>query len=297
MQLRKATRKKVKIRCGVSSVSGGGKTVSALLMAFGMVGDWSKIAVIDSEGESADLYANHKLPTGVSIGEFMTLPIAAPFTPEKYVEAIAECEAAGMEAIIIDSITHEWEGAGGCLDIVEELTKKDPKHNSYTQWRFVTPRHQAFIDAILQSKCHVFTTVRRKQDYDMSTQNGKTVVTKTGLKEITRDGFEYELTLNLELDHLHNCKASKDRTGLFMDKDSFVPSIETGKMILEWCNSGVEPIAQQPVQLPELTSEHPSWPKVIAALNDGIPMETIRTKYAVSEQTAKTLLSLTNQPA
>jgi len=100
--------------------------------------------------------------------------------------------------------------------------------------------HQAFIDAILQSPAHVITTVRRKQDYDMSNQNGKTVVTKDGLKEVTRENFEYELTLNIEMDQLHNATASKDRTGLFIDKPSFVPSEATGKLILDWCESGIE---------------------------------------------------------
>lgn len=235
MQLQKATRKKVKMRIGLSGVSGSGKTYSALLIAHGITDDWGKIAVIDSENGSASLYSN--------IGEFNTVQIYAPYTPEKYIQAIKVCEDAGMELIIIDSITHEWDGAGGCLDIVEELTKKDIKHNSYAQWRFVTPRHQAFIDAILQSKCHVITTVRRKQDYEMSkNSDGKIYVTKAGLKEITRDGFEYELTVNLELDQLHNATSSKDRTGLFSDKPSFIITEQTGKLIKDWCECGIDEI-------------------------------------------------------
>lgn len=235
MQLQKATRKKVKMRIGLSGVSGSGKTYSALSIAHGITDDWGKIAVIDSENGSASLYSN--------IGDFNTVQIYAPYTPEKYIQAIKVCEDAGMELIIIDSITHEWDGAGGCLDIVEELTKKDIKHNSYAQWRFVTPRHQAFIDAILQSKCHVITTVRRKQDYEMSkNSDGKISVTKAGLKEITRDGFEYELTVNLELDQLHNATSSKDRTGLFADKPSFIITEKTGKLIKEWCECGIDEI-------------------------------------------------------
>lgn len=235
--LRKATRQKAKIKLGLSSVSGGGKTYSAILIAKGLCGgDLSKVAIIDTENGSADLYSH--------MGNFNVLPLRPPFSPEAYIKAIKECEDAGMLVTIVDSITHEWEGAGGCLDIVEELTQKDPKKNSYTQWRFVTPRHQAFVDAMLQSDMHIITTVRRKQDYEMTKENGKTVVTKAGLKEITRDGFEYELTTNLELDQLHNATSSKDRTGLFMGKPSFVPSEQTGKMILEWCESGVEVISQ-----------------------------------------------------
>lgn len=237
MQLQVATRKKAKIRLGLSAVSGGGKTYSALLIAFGLCNDWAKIAIIDTENNSADLYSD--------FGPYNTLTLAAPFAPERYIEAIKTCEAAGIEVIIIDSITHEWDGAGGCLDIIEELTKKDPKHNSYTQWRFVTPRHQDFLDTILQSPCHIITTVRRKQDYEMSKGNdGKVTVTKAGLKEITREGFEYELTVNIELDQNHNATSSKDRTGLFQDKPSFVPSVNTGKIIKQWCEQGAEVAAK-----------------------------------------------------
>lgn len=233
MQLRKATRKKAKIRLGLSAVSGGGKTFSSLQIAKGICGDWSKVAIIDSENNSADLYAH--------LGDFNVLPITAPFSPEKYIEAIHTCEKAGMEVIIVDSITHEWDGKGGCLEIVEQLGGK------YQDWAKVTPRHQAFIDAITQSPCHMITTVRRKQDYEMIKDgSGKVKVEKGGLKEITREGFEYELTINLELDIRHNASASKDRTGLFMGKPQFVPTEKTGELIAQWCEQGEEAFNVQP---------------------------------------------------
>jgi len=227
-KLRQAARAKAKIRLGLSAVSGGGKTMSALLIAKGICGDLSKVALIDTENGSGDLYAH--------IGNYNVLPLESDFTPEKYINAIHECENAGMEVIIIDSITHEWDGKGGILDISNSMTG-----NSYTNWAKLTPRHQAFIDAILQSKCHIITTVRRKQDYEMTTNSqGKLVPQKVGLKEVTREGFEYELTVNLELDTKHYASASKDRTGLFSGKPEFKPSEETGKMIAEWCESGLD---------------------------------------------------------
>lgn len=227
MQLQKATRKKVKLRLGLSAVSGGGKTMSALKLAYGIVGDWNKIAVIDTENNSASLYSH--------LGEFNTIELSAPYTPERYIEAIKACEDAKMEAIIIDSITHEWDGKGGCLEIMDKLGGK------YQDWAKVTPRHQAFIDAILQSKCHVITTVRRKQDYEMTKGgDGKLKVEKAGLKEVTREGFEYELTVNFNIDTNHLCSASKDRTGLFMDKPSFIITEQTGQQIKEWCESGLD---------------------------------------------------------
>lgn len=241
LSLRKAERIKAKLRVGFSSVSGGGKTVSALLVAYGITGDWNKIAVIDSENNSADLYANHKLPNGVVIGEFQVLPLDAPYSPERYIEAIGICEAnPDIEVMIIDSISHEWEGNGGVINLADQLG------GSFSgAWKNLTPRHEAWKNAILKSRCHVFTTVRRKQEYiiiEDTNKAGKTVQkpVKAGLKEITRDGWEYELTLNLELDISHNATASKDRTGLFMDKPSFVPSISTGELLRDWCDSGVD---------------------------------------------------------
>jgi len=228
MHLRKATRKQAKIRLGLSAVSGGGKTYSAILVARGLAGgDLSKVAIIDTENGSADLYAH--------MGDFNVLPLSAPFAPERYIDAIRACEKAGMEVIIIDSISQEWEGKGGCLEIVESLGGK------YQDWARVTPRHQSFIEAILHSPCHIITTVRRKQDYEMTRDNsGKVKVEKAGLREVTREGFEYELTINLELDIRHMATASKDRTNLFMGKPAFTPDEKTGQLIAHWCEQGEE---------------------------------------------------------
>ena len=228
MQFQTASRKKAKIKLGLSAVSGGGKTYSALLIAFGITGDWSKIGVIDTENKSAELYSH--------LGNYQTLPLEAPYSPERYIEAIKAGEKAGFEVIIIDSITHEWDGKGGIIDISNSMSG-----NSFTNWAKLTPRHQAFIDTILQSPCHIITTVRRKQDYEMTKDSsGKLQVQKAGLKEVTREGYEYELTVNLELDQNHNATSSKDRTGLFAGKPHFTPSAETGKLIKQWCESGIE---------------------------------------------------------
>lgn len=226
MQLRKATRKKARIRLGLSAVSGGGKTYSAILIARGLSGDLSKVAIIDTENGSADLYAH--------LGDYNVLPLVAPFSPERYTEAIRTCEKAGMEVIIIDSISHEWDGKGGCLEIVESLGGK------YQDWAKVTPRHQAFLESILHSPSHIITTVRRKQDYEMIKEGNRIRVEKGGLREVTREGFEYELTINLEMDIRHNAMASKDRTNLFMGKPAFVPGVQTGELIAKWCEQGEE---------------------------------------------------------
>lgn len=288
MQLRKATRQQSKIRLGLSATSGAGKTYSAIIIALGLCGDLNKVAVIDTENGSADLYAH--------LGPYNVITLQAPFTPEKYIQAIKSCIDAGMEVTIIDSITHEW----------EELLKVSGAMvgNSYANWSKITPRHDAFIQAILQSPMHMITTVRRKQDYEMGKDsNGKGTVTKLGMKEITRDGFEYEVTANLELDTAHFATASKDRTGLFVNSPAFVPSVETGKLLRAWCESGATPIElpKQPEQAAivdtreTLTPGHVSMGNVINAITaQGYTIEQVEMKYIITPEALQVINNAVN---
>lgn len=227
MQLQQTQRHNVKLRLGISGASGFGKTYSALQLAYGMTNKWSKIAVIDTENASASLYSD--------LGNFNVLNLSAPYTPERYIEAIEVCERAQMEVIIIDSITHEWQGEGGCLQIHEKLGGR------FQDWARVKPRHQKFIDKILGASCHIITTARRKTDYSLDIgNNGKSKVVKHGTKEITSEGFEYELSVNFELINEHHlCKVSKDRTNLFSDKPEFIIDSTIGKQLINWCNQGI----------------------------------------------------------
>ena len=177
-------------------------------------------------------------------------------------KAISICENSGVELIILDSISHEWNGKGGCLDMHNKLGGR------FQDWAIITPRHQAFIDKILQSNCHVITTVRRKTDYSMEKdQSGKTKVVKHGLKEVTREGFEYELSVNFEIiNDNHLVRASKDRTGLF-DVPEFVITPETGEKLIEWCSSTINmeemklliTSSENMVDLKSLYNEYPQY--------------------------------------
>jgi hypothetical protein len=225
MELQQAVRKRAKIKMGLQGPSGSGKTYSSLLLAFGMCGQWDKVAVIDTENHSAELYAH--------LGNYNVVNIGAPYSPEKYIQAIDLCVKSGIEVIVIDSISHEWDGIGGILDIHGGMLG-----NSFTNWSKVTPRHNQFIQAILQTPVHFICTIRSKQDYVLSEKNGKLVPEKVGLKGVTKDGVEYEFTIVFDIDIKHNATSSKDRTGLFADKPEFKVTIETGKKVMDWCNSG-----------------------------------------------------------
>ncbi|MBV7270145.1 AAA family ATPase [Winogradskyella luteola] len=223
MQLRKSERKKAKIKLALQGSSGSGKTYSSLLLAKGLTnGDLSKVAIIDSENGSADLYAH--------LGNYNVLSLEPPFKPEKYVKAIEVCEKAGMEVIIIDSISHCWEYL---LDYHSKMAG-----NSFTNWAKIKPLEKVFLNKVLQSPCHIIATMRTKQDYVLNQKDGKYVPEKVGLKSISRDGTDYEFTLVFDVDIKHFVTSSKDRTGLFMGKPEFIINEATGRKILLWCNQG-----------------------------------------------------------
>jgi hypothetical protein len=228
MQFMKATRKRAKLRVLIASPAGGGKTTAALNISSGLGG---KTAVIDTERGSASLYSDSF--------EFDTLELQPPFSPERFIEAIRAAESAGYDNLIIDSATHEWDGSGGCLEINEMLAQSKYRGNTWSAWSETTPRHRAFIDAMLQSNMHVIITARSKTE---TVQGEDKKVRKLGMKIEQRAGLEYEASLVFELDHeSHFAVATKDRTRMFGTPSHITE--ETGKKLLAWLESGavVEP--------------------------------------------------------
>lgn len=226
MQFQKAVRKRAKLRLALSGPSGSGKTYGALMIAKGLGG---KIAVIDTERGSASLYSD--------LVEFDTLELNPPFTPERFIDAINAAAKAGYEVCVLDSITHEWEGAGGCLEINEQIAHAKFKGNTWAAWNETTPRHRSFLDAILQSPMHIVASIRSKTE---TVQGDDKKVKKLGMKVVQREGIEYEFTAVLDLEHeKHYAVATKDRTQLFAEPH--VIGVGTGKRIMAWLESGATP--------------------------------------------------------
>ena len=219
--LQKAERKKAKLKLNFSGPSGSGKTYSALQLASGL---GKKIAVIDTENESASLYSANF--------DFDTLPLRPPYSPERFIGAIQAAYNMGYEVLIIDSTSHEWTGSGGCLEINDKAAARF-KGNTWSAWSETTPRHRRFIDAILQTDMHIITTTRSKTE---TVQGEGKKILKLGMKCEQRDGFEYELTVSLDLFHENNVAVpTKDRTGLF-SREGEVITKETGARVLAWLN-------------------------------------------------------------
>ena len=257
IQLQKAKRSLAKIKLAMFGVSGSGKTMSSLLMAYGLVKAahpdwtdvqcWEKICIIDTENGSGSLYVGSQVDA-CRIGEYYTIPMEPPFEAEKYIEAIHAAESAGIEVIIIDSLSHAWAGTGGLLERHGKITDASYTKNGYTAWREVTPLHNKLVDTILQSPCHVFFNMRAKTEYTSEKdEKGKTVIRNVGLDPIMRNGVEYEATICFMIMDDHTVHPTKDRTGLF-DGKYFTITPETGKKIYAWLQSGAseEPKAPAP---------------------------------------------------
>ncbi|MDL9985220.1 ATP-binding protein [Providencia rettgeri] len=229
MKFAKALRKKAKLRLALTGPSGSGKTYGALEIAKGLGG---KTALIDTEKGSASLYSDRF--------NFDVLELDPPFTPERFIEAIGAAQEAGYDNLIIDSITHEWSGSGGCLELLDGLAKAKYRGNTWSAWSEITPRHNAFLDAILRSDLHIIATMRSKTETaQVDKGNGKKGVDKLGMKSEQRDGVEYEFTTVLDLNHeTHTAMASKDRTGLFSNAEVTQLNELTGKKLMDWLNDG-----------------------------------------------------------
>lgn len=246
MQLRRASRKKVKMRVALSGPSGSGKTMSALLMAYGITGDWAKVALIDTEHNSAEHYAVSSTLGTTEEDTFNVLELDAPYTPDRYIKAIETCEQAeGIEVIVIDSASHEWNGKGGILEMKDSMSAK----SSFNAWQKLTPEHNKFIEKILSSSCHVFACFRAKTDYVLVNKDGKQVPEKVGLKPITREEVDFEFSVWFDLDIMNNAVAAKDRTELFMGRPDFRITKDTGAAMRAWAEMGKAEVRKTELQL------------------------------------------------
>jgi hypothetical protein len=222
MAFTRAKRTKVPLKIAMTGATGSGKTFSALLLAFGL---GSKVAVVDTENESASLYEH--------LGEFDVNNIYAPFTVKKYTDAIREAEKMGYEVLVIDSGSHVWNASGGLLQ--QKEAKDAAGGNSFTNWATVSKQYEEFKSVILESRMHIIFCMRSKMEHvqEKDDRTGKTVVKKLGLAPVMRDGIEYEFTILFDIQSDHTAIATKDRTGVF---DGWLSPISEkhGKALTEW---------------------------------------------------------------
>lgn len=242
MAFQKAVKTKAKLRLALGGLAGSGKTFSALKIADEVAkliraaghGD-GRIAVLDSEHGSASLYAD-KFDFDVCELESVS--------PLAYVERIKEAEAEGYDIIIADSLSHAWSGKDGALAQKDAAAERDPRSNSWSAWRNVTPKHDALIDAILSSRSHVIATMRQKMEHiqQKNEQTGKTEIVKAGLGLVQRDQIDFEFTMVGEISLDHTLKITKTRCDIIDVGSLFEkPGEVFAKRLYGWLLSGAEP--------------------------------------------------------
>lgn len=257
LQFKRATKEKTRLRMAIDGPSGSGKTYTALTFAFALadaVG--GKVALIDTEHASASKYADQ-------FPEFDTLEMDT-FSPETYTEAIKLAEQAGYSVLVIDSLSHAWDGMGGALELVDKAAARSRSGNSYTAWRDVTPLHRQMVEAILQSSCHIIVTMRSKMEYILQeeTRNGRTVQVpkKIGMAPIQRQGTEYEFDIVADIDIDHKLIVSKSRCSAVADAVQLKPKGEWMQPVIDWLTSGIEAKPRESEQAKANESAQPTPP-------------------------------------
>ncbi len=151
---KKATKDAARLRLALAGPSGSGKTFTALAVATAMS---DRVALLDTEHASASKYAD--------LFRFDTVSMAAPYHPDRFCKVIQAAAGEGYDVLIIDSLSHAWNGTGGILEIVDQVAARQRSSNSFAAWKEATPIHQRLIEALLGADIHLIATMRSKQEY------------------------------------------------------------------------------------------------------------------------------------
>lgn len=243
---KKAKRSRRKLKLALVGPSGSGKTMGALRLLRGL--GCKKIAVIDTENGSSELYSDFVVRDAKKEGPFIfdVAIMEAPFLVTKYLRAMKEAVEEGYDGVIVDSMTHAWAGEGGILSRKEALDQRGG--NSFTNWGKLTPEQEALKNAVLTHPTHLVCTMRTKTEYIVEQNDkGKSAPRKVGLAPIQREGFEYEFDVVFEVAMDHNASASKDRTDMF-DGVFFKINEETGRQLNGWLTSSTDEDTTQPAK-------------------------------------------------
>lgn len=198
-KIEEAEREGARLVIGLGGVSGGGKTFTALQLAWGMANyDSKKVGFICTENRRGRLYSDALRDADGVVHKFLIGDLAPPFSPARYIEAIQAFVKAGVEVLVIDSVSHEWEGQGGCEDIAH-APGSDGQSPKTPRWNNAKREHKSFMNFMLQSPLHIVACMRAREKVKMVMRSGKAEYEPQGVLPIQEKNFTFELTASLML--------------------------------------------------------------------------------------------------
>lgn len=239
----KAIKQEAKLRLALAGPAGSGKTMTGLLIAQGLA-NGGKIAVVDTEHGSASKYAD--------LFEFDVMEMHPPFHPERFVEAILEAQQAGYAVIVLDSLSHAWNGTGGLLELVDKFAAQSNSKNTFAAWKQGTPIYNKLVDRMIQSDIHVIATMRTKQDYVLELdERGKQKPVKVGMAPVQREGFEYEFDVVMNMDIENQGVITKTRCPALAGGVFKKPGKDVADILTQWL-SGAPVVRATPTPRAEI---------------------------------------------
>lgn len=226
LNIRPASREVAKVIVGLASTSGGGKTYTALQLALGLSGnDPGKIGFLDTESGRGGLYDE------IFSKPYMIADLSAPFSPQRYREAITEFSQSGIQVLIVDSMSHEWEGEGGCDEIAQDALRRGKK---MADWIGSKREHHRFMRSLLAIPCHLVLCFRAREKTDFKSDPRQPQ--SLGIQPICEKNVMYEMTVSFMLE-----EGGKRRTPLkeipsffsFLRGDGYLTA-EHGAQMLAW---------------------------------------------------------------
>lgn len=231
-EVKKAKRQRRPLKISMEGLSGGGKTYTALRLAFDMVrrGIGKKIVVLDSENDSASLYAGTVEDGTAWDYDVVDIP-RAKRNPLGYAEAYEWAVGAGYDVVIIDSLSHAWHGA------LQEVDRYAASHkgDKLGGWANLSPQQQTMIQTLTDTRAHCISTMRVKSDFQDQDVNGKLRKVKVGLKADQRDNTEYEYDVVLRFEAGNEVYVEKVRGCTAMNgKNATRPGPAFWKPLFDW---------------------------------------------------------------
>lgn len=270
IKIEEATRQGMIPLIGVYGNTGTGKTHSALLLARGLSGPDKDIGIIDTERKRSGALV------GLIPGNFKRINLEAPFTPETYTEAIKAAEAAGWGCAVIDSMTHEWDGEGGILEM-QEAELQRMAGNDYGKreackmaaWIEPKKRHKLFVAHILRASIPLICCLRAQEKTHIDKKPGeKTKVTRDEFTTPIFDSrFIFEMLVNLETIKVNGkpgcawpTKWTHNDLLKCLPAEGEQIAVEHGEKIAQWCaqsgtNAPAKPAAKFTKRHVELKKE------------------------------------------